>query len=70
MRFSTSVVRPTPTNKIRKASGSARGPAANHGIYGFRPSFCSTAMDGVVPSSMCVDVLDGIEKADLSAQTF
>ena len=44
-------------DKILKASGSGRGPAANHGIYGFRPSFCATAMDGVVPSSMCVRVV-------------
>lgn len=44
----------TSTNKICEASGSARGPAANHGIYGFRPTYRKTAMDGVVPSSMCV----------------
>ena len=47
-------LRLTSTNKIYEASGSARGPAANHGIYGFRPTFRETAMDGVVPSSMCV----------------
>ena len=47
-----------------KASGSARGPAANHGVYGFRPTYRATAMDGVVPSSMYVEIYDVVEVAD------
>lgn len=47
--------RPIYADQIIKASGSARGPAANHGIYGFRPTLGAMEMDGVVPSSMYVE---------------
>lgn len=40
------------SNRPCEASGSSRGPAANHGVYGFRPSHSIASMDGVVPSSM------------------
>ena len=55
MRPSLSIPQLESADRICKASGSARGPAANHGVYGFRPTFCATAMDGVVPSSPYVE---------------
>ena len=61
-------LRPSSTDISYEASGSARGPAANHGIYGFRPTFRKTDMDGVVPSSMCVYCESHIDISNLINQ--